>query len=57
MTKPLDLAAAADRLAGDADLRAAMGAKALDYARRTFDIHAITARFEDVLARATRKPA
>jgi glycosyltransferase involved in cell wall biosynthesis len=49
--------AAADRLAGDADLRAAMGAKALDYARRTFDIHAITARFEDVLARATRKPA
>lgn len=43
--------AAADRLAGDAELRAGMGRKALDYARRTFDIHAIAARFEEILAR------
>jgi glycosyltransferase involved in cell wall biosynthesis len=49
--------AAAERLASDPDLRAGMGWKALDYAQRTFDIHAIAARFEDVLARATANPA
>ena len=43
--------AAADRLARDAAARGEMGRKALDYARRTFDIGAIAARFEDVLAR------
>jgi glycosyltransferase involved in cell wall biosynthesis len=47
--------AAAERLAGDGDLRADMGRKALDYAQRTFDIRLIAARFEDVLARVTAK--
>ena len=43
--------AAADRLSADAAARGEMARKALDYARRTFDIAAITARFEEVLAR------
>jgi len=54
---PLDRAgflAAAARLAGDGALRAAMGAKALDYAAKTFDISAIAARFEAILAEAAR---
>ncbi|MBI3506776.1 MAG: glycosyltransferase [Proteobacteria bacterium] len=41
--------AAAARLAGDPTLGAAMGAKALDYAAKTFDIAAIAARFETIL--------
>ncbi len=45
--------AAADRLCADAPGRAEMARKALDYAQRTFDIGAITARFEDVLARVS----
>jgi glycosyltransferase involved in cell wall biosynthesis len=50
--------AAAAELAHDAPARAAMGAKALDYAAKTFDISAIAARFEAILAEAarTRKP-
>jgi glycosyltransferase involved in cell wall biosynthesis len=49
--------AAAKRLAEDADLREAMGAKALDYAAKTFDIAAIAGRFEAILQQASkRKP-
>jgi glycosyltransferase involved in cell wall biosynthesis len=48
--------AAAKRLAGDADLREAMGAKALDYAAKTFDIAAIARRFETILQQAARRP-
>ncbi|MBI1245768.1 MAG: glycosyltransferase [Alphaproteobacteria bacterium] len=46
--------AAASELAGDAAARASMGAKALDYAAKTFDISAIAARFEAILAEAAR---
>ena len=49
---PVDRAAflaAAATLAGDAKMRAEMGAKALDYAAKTFDIAAIAARFEAIL--------
>jgi colanic acid biosynthesis glycosyl transferase WcaI len=44
--------AAAARLAADTDLRASMGAKALDYAAKTFDIAAIARRFEAILEQA-----
>ena len=44
--------AAAAALAGDAKMRADMGAKALDYAAKTFDIAAIAARFETILESA-----
>jgi len=44
--------AAAATLAGDAPMRSAMGAKALDYAAKTFDIAAIAARFEAILESA-----
>ena len=49
---PRDRAAflgAGSRLAGEPVTRAAMGAKALDYAAKTFDIAAISARFEAIL--------
>ncbi|MBI3707108.1 MAG: glycosyltransferase family 4 protein [Proteobacteria bacterium] len=48
-------AAAAARLAADADLRAQLGKNGLDYAARTFDIQAVAARFADVLTRAARR--
>lgn len=44
--------AAADALAGDAVSRGAMAAKALDTAARIFDIAAIAARFDALLAQA-----
>jgi glycosyltransferase involved in cell wall biosynthesis len=47
--------AAAGRLAGDPATRAAMGAKALDYAAKTFDIAAIAARFDAILATAAQR--
>jgi glycosyltransferase involved in cell wall biosynthesis len=47
--------AAARRLAGDPAARADMGAKALDYAARTFDIAAIAARFETILRQAAER--
>ncbi|MCM0019816.1 MAG: glycosyltransferase family 4 protein [Tagaea sp.] len=47
-------AAAAKSLAENPDLRAAQGAKALDYARRTFDIAAVATRFEAILEGAVR---
>jgi glycosyltransferase involved in cell wall biosynthesis len=43
--------AAAGRLADDTPLRARLGKNALDYATRTFDIDAITARFAGLLER------
>jgi len=43
--------AAAGKLAEDAALRARLGKNALDYAARTFDIDAITARFAGLLKR------
>ena len=46
--------AAASRLAAEPALRAAMGAKALDYAAKTFDIAAIARRFEAILEQAIR---
>jgi colanic acid biosynthesis glycosyl transferase WcaI len=46
--------AAAKSLAGNPDLRAAQGAKALDYASRTFDIAAIAERFMAILEAAKR---
>jgi glycosyltransferase involved in cell wall biosynthesis len=46
--------AAAATLAADPALRAAMGAKALDYAAKTFDIAAIARRFEAILEQAMR---
>ncbi|MCZ8121860.1 MAG: glycosyltransferase family 4 protein [Tagaea sp.] len=45
--------AAAKTLAENPDLRAAQGAKALDYARRTFDIAAIAGRFAAILESAS----
>ncbi len=45
--------AAAERLVGDATLRKKAADNALDYARRTFDIDAIAARFEKLLRRAS----
>lgn len=46
--------AAASRLAAEPALRATMGAKALDYAAKTFDIAAIARRFEAILEQAIR---
>lgn len=46
--------AAAKSLAQNPDLRGRQGAKALDYARRTFDIAAVAARFEAILEGAVR---
>ncbi len=46
--------AAAERLMGDAALRARMGKNALDYARQTFDIEAIVAAFETVFRKALK---
>lgn len=46
--------AAAKALAANPDLRASQGAKALDYAGRTFDIAAIAARFSAILETAKR---
>ncbi len=46
--------AAASRLAAEPALRTAMGAKALDYAAKTFDIAAIARRFEAILEQAIR---
>ncbi len=43
---------AANRLAGDAGLRASLGANARAYAEREFDISRIAALFEDVLEKA-----
>ena len=43
--------AAAGKLADDPELRARLGKNALDYATRTFDIDAITARFAGLLER------
>lgn len=48
--------AAAERLAGDAAERMRLGNNALDYAGKTFDIRAIGARFEAILAAAARRP-
>jgi colanic acid biosynthesis glycosyl transferase WcaI len=50
-------AAAAQRLVGQPALRAALGKNGLDYARRTFDIHAIAERFEEVMVRVIHKGA
>lgn len=44
----------AKSLAANPETRAAMGAKALDYARRTFDIATISARFEAILKGVVR---
>ncbi len=49
--------AAGSRLAAEPATRAAMGAKALDYAAKTFDIAAISARFEAILRDAARRGA
>jgi len=46
--------AAAERLAGAAEERKALGNNALDYAHKTFDIRAIGDRFEAILASARR---
>lgn len=48
--------AAAAQLAGDPALRTRMGANARGYAERTFDIAAITGRFETILRGLTRSP-
>jgi colanic acid biosynthesis glycosyl transferase WcaI len=48
------LAAAADRLIGAPALRERLGQNGLEYAKRTFDIDAITTRFEAVIARAAK---
>lgn len=45
---------AADRLAGDAALRAELGHNALDYANKTFDIEVVGARFAAILERAAK---
>jgi colanic acid biosynthesis glycosyl transferase WcaI len=47
--------AAGTRLGREAATRAAMGAKALDYAAKTFDIAAISARFETILREAAMR--
>lgn len=47
--------AAADRLLSDHEGRVAMGQSARAYAERTFDVQAICARFEKVLAGAQRR--
>ncbi len=47
----LGLAAAAERLMGDPELRERLGQNGREYAKRTFDIDAITTRFEAVIAR------
>ncbi len=47
----LGLAAAAERLMEEPDLRERLGQNGLEYAKRTFDIDAITTRFEAVIAR------
>lgn len=47
--------AAAERLAGDPELRARMGKNGLDYAARTFDIDAIGARFAAILGRVAKR--
>lgn len=46
------LAVAADRLIAEPGLRERLGQNGLEYAKRTFDIDAITTRFEAVIARA-----
>jgi colanic acid biosynthesis glycosyl transferase WcaI len=48
---PVAFLTGADVLFSDADLRRDMGRRARDYAERTFDIDAITSRFERILAR------
>jgi glycosyltransferase involved in cell wall biosynthesis len=50
-------AAGAARLAADPALRAALGANALAYADRTFDIRAVAARIADIGARAIAEQA
>ena len=47
--------AAASALASDPGLRAHLGKNGLDYARKTFDIGAIGARFEAILESAARR--
>jgi colanic acid biosynthesis glycosyl transferase WcaI len=47
--------AAAGKLADDPALRAQLGKNALDYAAKTFDIDAITARFSGLLERVAAK--
>ena len=47
------LAVAADRLIAEPGVRERLGQNGLEYAKRTFDIDAITTRFEAVIARAT----
>jgi len=51
--RPDECVAGARRLAADAGLRASLGANARRYAEREFDISAIAARFEDILAKAS----
>jgi colanic acid biosynthesis glycosyl transferase WcaI len=48
---------AAGKLADDPGLRARLGKNALDYATKTFDIDAITARFSGLLERVARAGA
>jgi glycosyltransferase involved in cell wall biosynthesis len=48
--------AAAGKLADDPALRTRLGKNALDYAARTFDIDAITARFAGLLERVATQP-
>jgi glycosyltransferase involved in cell wall biosynthesis len=48
--------AAAGKLADDPALRTRLGKNALDYAARTFDIDAITARFAGLLERVAAQP-
>jgi len=50
-------AAGAERLAADPGLRAALGANALAYADRTFDIRAVAARIAGIGARAIAEQA
>jgi glycosyltransferase involved in cell wall biosynthesis len=47
--------AAAGKLADDPELRTRLGKNALDYATRTFDIDAITARFAGLLERVAKQ--
>ncbi|HEX2117082.1 MAG TPA: glycosyltransferase, partial [Alphaproteobacteria bacterium] len=47
--------AAAGKLADDPGFRARLGKNALDYATKTFDIDAITARFSGLLERVVAK--